>query len=97
MAVNVNPPPQIVLPEEFKKDLNVANYFEQLDRVLLQLWTRTGGATDKIENSESSFDINLTPQIFAIRERIGSGITVTIDTTGFTVDTTDQTTDKTEQ
>ena len=97
MAVKVNPPPQIVLPEEFKNNLAVANYFEQLDRVLLQLWTRTGGSTDKIENAESSFDINLTPQLFAIRQQIGSGIRVTIDTTGFTVDTTDQTTDKTEQ
>ena len=97
MATRVNPPPQIVLPEAFKNDPMVANYFEERDRVLLQLWQRTGGASDAVNEANTNFNINLVSQMFDIREQIGSDIPVTIDTTGFTVDTTEQTTDKTEQ
>ena len=96
-STKVNPPPQIVLPEAFKNDIAVVNYFSELDRTLLQLWARTGGATDLVDAAISNFSVNLTSSLFDVREQIGSNIAVTIDTTGFTVDTTEQTTDKTEQ
>lgn len=52
MAVNVNPPPQIRLPPELAKDKDTRVFFQQLDRMLLQLWKRTGGADDLIDESE---------------------------------------------
>jgi hypothetical protein len=48
----VNPPPQIKLPSAFLKDREISGYFRQLDRMLLQLWTRTGGTTDIINETE---------------------------------------------
>ena len=50
--VSVNPPPQIILPQSLI-DLgpDVVNYFQQQNRFDLQLWTRTGGASDEIDNS----------------------------------------------
>lgn len=97
MAVNVNPPPQIGLPPELVKDKATRTYFQHLERMLLQLWKRTGGSDDLIDQANANYALNLSSSIFDIREQIGSAIPVTIDTTGFTVDTTEQTTDKTEQ
>lgn len=92
--IKVNPPPQLVLPESFKNDIGVVNYFAELDRVLLQLWTRTGGATDAIAelggDSQTGFNA-MTQELF---KRIGSGLEFTIDTTGFTFDSTEITFDK---
>ena len=51
MAINVNPPPQIKLPPELAKDRATRTYFQHLDRMLLQLWKRTGGADDLIDAS----------------------------------------------
>lgn len=48
------------------------------------------------EGSTSLDDLPLlASDIGAIIQRLGSGIPVTIDTTGFTIDTTEQTTDMT--
>lgn len=52
MAINVNPPPQIKLPPELAKDAATRTYFQHLDRMLLQLWKRTGGSEDLIDESE---------------------------------------------
>ena len=96
MSTQVNPPPQLKIPAEFAKDPSQFAYFRQMNTILFQLWNRTGGAVDEIANEANSLNTNLSAQVALINERLGSGIPVTIDTTGFTIDTTEQTTDKTE-
>lgn len=48
-GIKVNPPPQIRLPAAFAKDKGISTYFRHLDRMLLQLWTRTGGGNDLVD------------------------------------------------
>ena len=96
MSHLVNPPPQLRIPDEFASNRQQFAFFRQINTILFQLWNRTGGATDEIANQANSATLNLSAQIAQINERLGSGIPVTIDTTGFTIDTTEQTTDKTE-
>lgn len=93
----VNPPPQPKYPPEVQNSRGLRIFFDQIMRIILQLWKRTGGAEDAVNQVSTNFQPNLSSQIFDIREQIGSGVPVTIDTTGFTVDTTEQTTDMTEQ
>tara|TARA_R110002096_G_scaffold66306_1_gene161348 strand:- start:10771 stop:11247 length:477 start_codon:yes stop_codon:yes gene_type:complete len=54
MAVNVNPPPQLDIPRDFIGDISKRNYFEQIETILFQLWQRTGGTTDEIDNSKQN-------------------------------------------
>ena len=92
----VNPPPQPKLPKSFAKDREIRIWSEQIGRILLQLWTRTGGATDIISDAESDFSAFNVAALFDLNKRIGSGMNLTIDTSGFTVDISEQTTDQTE-
>ena len=71
------------------------NYHDQIERILQQLYRRSGGAVDVV-SAVNVFDSTLASEVFDVRQQIGSGIAVTIDTTGFTIDTTEQTTDMTE-
>lgn len=52
MAINVNPPAQIKMPNEFAADPVMRSFFQQINDVLVQMWRRTGGGEDKIENTE---------------------------------------------
>jgi hypothetical protein len=54
MSIEVNPPPQIKLPRQLAQDRESSTYFRLLDRMLLQLWRRTGGKTDAINDSEQA-------------------------------------------
>lgn len=54
MAVNVNPPPQVKIPAKFFQDKELRNFFEQTNTIITQLWRRTGGNVDTIENSQQS-------------------------------------------
>lgn len=47
----VNPPPNLRLPKKLAQDRDSREYFEKLQFILFQLWTRTGGGTDLIEES----------------------------------------------
>lgn len=73
---DVNPPPQIVLPPELAKDAQTRAYFQQLDRFLLQLWFRTGGADDLLDdlvNESNGADLNAAyniGQLQALKDRI---------------------------
>lgn len=96
MSVPVNPPPQLRIPDKFTSDAEQFSFFRQINTILFQLWTRTGGSSDLIASPPGASGPVLSSQIALINERLGSGIPVTIDTTGFTVDSTEQTTDKTE-
>ena len=85
----------IRIPLKLINDPELSAYFNYLDRFLHDIWVRTGAGTDSVSESLSGFTTTLNSEIFDIRQQIGSGIPVTIDTTGFTVDTTEQTTDLT--
>jgi len=71
--VAVTPPPMARLPDNLQPEL--ATYLLQTNRILLQLWTRTGGAEDLVEFSAEGEDNNnqiayLSGQINALREAI---------------------------
>ncbi len=52
MSVNVNPPPQLRIPDKFFEDPEIRTFFEQQQQILFQLWNRTGGKSDSISASE---------------------------------------------
>jgi len=54
----------------------------------------TNTVIQEVDDTDSSISVN--SKIFSIQQQIGSGLALTIDTTGFTVDTTKQFTDQTE-
>lgn len=93
----VNPPRQLRLPDSIKSNPELSRAFDDITYILNQLWVRSGGGDDFVADieAESNFSHTLS-RLFDIRQQIGSGKPVTIDTTGFTIDTTEQTTDKTE-
>jgi len=92
----VNPPTQVRLPPEIEDNPQLKKAFDDAYYIMFQMWKRSGGGSDLAADNQS--DIRNTPlsKLFDIRQQIGSGKPVTIDTTGFTIDTTEQTTDKTE-
>lgn len=54
MAIDVNPPPQVRIPKEFLGNREIRVFFEQNQQILFQLWNRTGGSIDAIDNSEQN-------------------------------------------
>lgn len=54
MAIKVNPPPQLKMPKAILKDREWLEYERQRDTILFQLWQRTGGVTDSVEDSQQN-------------------------------------------
>lgn len=54
MANQVNPPPILQLPPELLKDRQTRDYFKQVETILFQLWKRTGGEVDVIEDNQQN-------------------------------------------
>jgi len=52
MSINVNPPPQIRIPKKFFEDKELREFFEQYQKILFQLWNRTGGSSDSVASTE---------------------------------------------
>jgi hypothetical protein len=50
----VNPPPQFRRPKKINADKELRPYFEKLEWLLFQLWTRTGGADDSVDETVNS-------------------------------------------
>ena len=48
---SVNPPPQLRIPDKFNSDPEIRSYFEQQNQIIFQLYQRTGGNTDSVEDS----------------------------------------------
>lgn len=92
----VNPPPQLPFPDQFRIDHNTEAYVKYLERVIFQLWERTGGAVDIIADVDEMTPKQTQAAIIDINNRIGSGCALTSDETGFTVDLTYLTVDMTE-
>jgi len=92
---NVNPPPNIDVPKQFLEDPETRDFFLKQGFMLYQLWLRTGGGDDVV-NESNQFVTKSQAQINAIRNQIGSGDFLTSDETGFTVDSTNLSVDMTE-
>ena len=45
----VSPPPILRKPRQFNEDRDVRSYLDAIERLLLQLWDRSGGGNDLIE------------------------------------------------
>lgn len=50
----VNPPPQIRRPDKITQDNALRPYFERLEWTLFQLWTRTGGPDDSVDDTANN-------------------------------------------
>ena len=50
----VNPPPMLQIPDALLKDRQTRDYLRQVETILFQLFQRTGGAVDIIENSQNN-------------------------------------------
>ena len=44
--VKVNPPPHVPTPESIKRDKGLLAWSQAIDRILFQLWNRSGGGED---------------------------------------------------
>ncbi len=99
-----NPPPHLRLPKAIEQNRELASVLEEMNFNMFLLWQKLGGGADFIEINKEAIEDNETninqkitlSKLFDIREQIGSGFPVTIDTTGFTIDTTEQTIDMPE-
>ena len=54
MAINVNPPPNLRVPKLFLDDNETRDFFNQQLTSMFQLWQRTGGTTDDVEDSKQN-------------------------------------------
>lgn len=98
---NVNPPPRLRPPKALSRDAESLAWFEQVNTILFQLWTKTGGGNDviiddgeritELENQIGENFNSFVQQLFKESQGLPE---FTIDTTGFTTDTTFITTDK---
>lgn len=61
MATKVNPPPSLRIPPTLAVNQDTRVYLEQVNRILFQLWQRTGGGTDAIADVEDSalYDVGI--------------------------------------
>ena len=96
MNNRVNPPKQLTLPPEVASDIKLKKAFDDRDYILFQMWKRLGGGADLVDDNQTNIQNTTLSKLFDIRQQIGSGKPVTIDTTGFTIDTDEQTIDMTE-
>ncbi len=57
----VNPPPSLRIPPTLAQLQDTRVYFEQINRILFQLWTRTGGGNDTVSDLEDSalYDVGI--------------------------------------
>ena len=99
MTNKANPPPHQRLPQSILDQPELADVFEKSNFDMFLLWKKMGGGSDFISdnqtNASAANQVTLS-KLFDIREQIGSGKPVSIDTTGFTVDTNEITIDMTE-
>ena len=94
MANQVNPPPQLRIPDRFLGDRQTVAFFDQQRTILFQLWQKLGGNTDPLAEIK-----NVNEQVFSsyaqfLEKRLDGLPEFTIDTSGYTTDTARITTDK---
>ncbi len=94
MTNRVNPPPTLTIPKAFLKDRETRSFIEQINTILFQLWVKTGGDNDPINEIGNEGTTSFSPVVQQTIKRLNGLAEFTIDTTGFTIDTTKITTDK---
>ena len=94
MAVNVNPPPQLRIPEVILQNPQWREYERQRDVILFQLWQRTGGDNDLISEGLNQVIQTFSSNTQCLQKQIDGLPEFTCDTTGFTADQTTWTADK---
>ena len=83
----VNPPPHNPIPEAFTQTDELREYFLALQRNIFQLWERTGGGDDALEDIGAKVAVQMAAQQKALQDQVGTGDFLTGDETGFTGDT----------
>ncbi len=83
------------IPRKFLEDPELRPFFEYLNRFLHDMFIRTGGGEDVIENSQV-FNKKSLAGITDLDQRIGSGDFLTWDETGFSWDQDNLTIDQDE-
>jgi len=63
MSHKVNPPPQLKIPGKFLKDPNTRSFFEQQQRIIWQLWLRTGGSVDAVAGRQVVIIVGATTEL----------------------------------
>ena len=91
---NVNPPPQPRLPKQFLNDKEVTGYMRQLQTIIFQLYQRTGGDSDSINEISNIPSLSTNAQIQQLQKESAGLPEFTMDTEGFTMDATEFTMDK---
>lgn len=81
MTTKVNPPPQLKLPRAFQKDSEIEKFFISQNRILFQLWTRTGGSTDAVAAEEQGLrefdDLTALADSVPIRNAVSTAVDYT--------------------
>jgi len=83
-------------PRKWMEDNEIRPVIEYLNRYLHDLFIRTGGGSDLIDDSQEQVITALGAQLKELSERVGSGEALTVDTTSWTVDSTNFYVDETE-
>ena len=91
----VNPPPQRKIPAKIFDDPELRGYFQDLEFNFFQLWKRTGGGDDLVQDALLK-QASKAAQLDALTIEVRGGDALTSDETGFTVDSTKLTVDMTE-
>jgi hypothetical protein len=94
MANQVNPPPQLQIPDRFLGDRQAVAFFDQQRTILFQLWSKLGGNSDPLSELRDSNEQVFSAYSQYITKRMDGLPQFTIDTSGFTVDASKITTDK---
>ncbi len=94
MTNHVNPPPGLRIPKAFLNDPETREYINQLNTIIFQLYRKTGGVNDPIEQIGNEGAASFSPLLQQALRGIEGLPEFTIDTTGFTTDLTTITTDK---
>jgi hypothetical protein len=83
----VNPPPHNPIPDAFSSNDELREYFLALQRNIFQLWERTGGGDDALEDVGAKVAVQMAAQQKSLQDQVGSGDILSWDETGFTFDT----------
>jgi len=73
MTNNVNPPPQLRIPDAFAQNREQFGYFRQLNQILFQLWVKTGGSQDPLTEADEEQGLSVgqvSGRVSALDDRI---------------------------
>lgn len=81
----VNPPPHRKIPDKLFDDPDLRGYFQDLEFNFFQLWKRTGGGDDAVQEALLKDPLR-GAQLDALEIEVDGGDPLTWDETGFTWD-----------